>query len=1276
MGGHRGRSAGAFAALLAAIAVFALAAASAQAADGERVFDPELSLIGGCNEEALDPVEDPGCPTTPPAGAHPPNTFANPSAVATDFHGNIYVASYGTQLISTDGRIDIFDSTGRFITEIESEELKNPEGLENLSPLAMAIDSDGVLYVLVETDGTKRQILSYTPCAGYEPEAGEIEYCNAPALVAESGSTYQALAINADNDHLFSNTGGRAIEYGSATEGNPLVRETWAEGACCGPGMAVDATRDLIYVSTQTANIHIEVFDLTSLVGEPPGEYEQVASIEDSDLPKGDLGGFLSVAVDEATGHLFVLDTENKNLYEFDADQNYMTQIEFDLQPEIGAVLGVDNGPTSPNKGYLFVPSHRVGIGHSFAFEESVIVAPEVKSPHAANVSEAEAELVAQVNPGNAETTYRIEYTTEESFEAEEFEGAAVAGEGTLAAGNLDVEVSAVATGLSEATAYRFRVFAENEKGDDEGKASFATYPSLPSEPAACPNALLRTGPSALLPDCRAYELVTLPDTNGRAPLGVVRDPGTFTTRQVSPSGGALPYKVDGGSLPGFEGTGGLLGDPYLATRGSGGWSTTYIGPTGAETESVIAGSTSPDQGYSIWIARGAGTAVVGGDETGYVRFPDGHSELLGQGSLPVTDPRAFGRLISEGGEHIVFTTGGNTPAVQLEPDAAPNGTDAIYDRVPNLETGERETKVVSLKPGDEPFGAGEDATYMGSSLDGEGIAFKVGSTLYLRYRNSETYEIGSGITYAGLAEGGSRLFYLEGAGDLMRFDALAPEGERVTEFTTSGNVTPVFVAGEGSAAYFHSPDVLPSVGEPAENPEGATPLPPAAKATGTLGAKGTGTLTADSTEITDVTTSEGAFEVGMRLSAPGIPNGTTIAAVGAGTLTLSQLATETGARSLTAVGSKTVRSVSVSQGSFAVGMHVSAPGIPVGTTIAAVNSGAQTLTLSEPTTGIGLQEITAWVKQNLYLSREGQISFLGTVTDRDVEGEFIEGIESVDGLGLWTVAANPGFPGRFGVVPARATPDGNVLLFKSRAQLTDYDPAGKAQIYRYDAAAGELQCLSCNPTGQAPSSDATLQTERREGVALFFSQAWLENLRADGRRAFFESSEPLVPADSDGRKDVYQWEAQGVGSCTRPQGCVSLISSPASLREEYLWAVSESGDDVFFFSSDLLVGADADTTASIYDARVGGGFPEDPPPSCAGEGCRPHLTPPPSLPSAASSVRGPGEDVKPRGCAKGKRKVKRAGKVRCVKRKSRKQASRKQADKRRAGAKQKGARR
>jgi hypothetical protein len=1106
----------------------AFAAPSAMAAEGDRVLDPELSLTGGCNVDALDEVRDPGCPyPAPPSG--PSGSFAHPRAVITDSYGNIYVSSFGSNSSGSQGRIDIFDSEGFFVSE-----LKTP------GPTSLAIDSEGNLYVAAEV-GSELRILVFEPDTPYEPDGGNIEYTSPPISLALAGPECSqpslcsfrsasigsiGLAINAENDHLFANFGGLGIaEFTSAAEGNEEVRSIFG-GEGENPGVAVDDARDRLYASVDTNRI--DIFDLNSVVGTPPeDEYEKVGTIDGSDTPLGKFGTQLSVAVDEGTSHVFILDGENTRLYEFDENDEYLRTIQYPFQRVQAGQIGVDNGPQSPNgalsgKGrYLYVPSHKSGTGHSFAFFESQGGPPVVKSAEAVNVAEDETELQAQVNPGNLATNYTFE------FKAEGAESWTAAGGGTIPAGNLDTEVSAVVAGLAPGTRYRFRVFAENEEGSDEGEGTFATYPSLPTEPTPCGNALLRTGPSALLPDCRAYELVTPPDTNGRVPLGTSREPGAFVNRQVSPTGEKVPFKVEGGSIPGLGGTGSQLGDPYVSSRTSAGWSTVYAGPSPVFAPKIVPGSTSPDQGYSFWSATGdSGSAVIGGELTNYVRYPDGHSELVGLGSLG-EDPRAIGQLISEGGDHIIFSTGATNTSVRLESEAAPDNTFAVYDRVPNPITGQRETKVISLKPGDIPFEAGENAVYVGASLDGEGVVFRANNTLYLRYQNAETFQIGIGVEFAGIVEGGDRVFYVEG-GDLKAFD-VESGAPPIVFADTATEVIPVNVSLDGTAAYFVSETAIAGSGP---NPNGDAPQ--------------------------------------------------------AG-------------------------------------------------------------------------------EQNLYLSEEGQISFVGTVTTRDVDGKPAPS-ETVDGLGLWVTAANAPYASRFGLVPARTTPDGSVLLFKSRAVLGDYDPDGHAQIYRYDSVAGELQCLSCNPTGAAASADATLQSESREGSALFHVLAWIENLRADGRRAFFESSEPLVPGDSDGLQDVYEWEDDGVGSCTRSGGCLYLISSGQSLRNDYLWAVSPSGEDVFFLSSDRLVGADTDQTPSIYDARVGGGFPEPVFVVCEGEGCRPHQQPSPPPPTVLSPVLGPGDNVKPRRCAKGKRKVKRGGKVRCVKKKKQRH--------RRAGAKQRGARR
>lgn len=1078
---------------LAALLIFTLAGGAAHAAEEAHVFDPVLSLTGSCEAASatkIDPVLDPGCPD-----AHPPIPFGTPKAVATDFYGNIFVSNGRTV---EEGRIDVFDSSGVFITEVSE-----PTGAWSL-----AVDSDGNLYVV----NAAREIHRFSPTV-YEPEAGKIAYKAEPELVAgKSLSIFVGLAINPANDRLFAHHGTFIAEYGSAEEENKLLDSSIGEGTLFnahGQGLAVDSVQERIYASdhrNSPDSYVIRIFELKA-------PHVLIGTVDGSETPQGKFGSYLSVAADEGTGNFFVYDGEAKVVHEFTQAGKYVTTIEHGFQFVSGSEIAVDNGPKSPNGAldedgrYLYVPSHPNGLGHSFAFGPAPKeFPPKVEAVSFSEVSEDDADLSAIVNPGGLETGYVFEYTTEQKFQEEGgFAGAQVAAEGQIPAGGSNVEVSTSLVGLSPETGYRFRVVATNALGSAEQEGGFTTYSESEVSPP-CANDLFRTGLSALLPDCRAYELVTPADTNARAPTAIGHLGAFFATRPASPAGDAVSFLTEGGTLPGSDGTGSWGGDRYLASRSQDGWISAPAGPTGSESPAPVPGGNSPDQGYFLWETSGEGSAVIDGQVTSYVRYPDGHSELVGRGSLGA-DPRATGKLISEDGGHIIFVSGSRVgaSAVQLEPDAPPDGTKAIYDR-----TADEVTHVVSLLPGDLTPAAGQSASYVGASLDGEGVAFTIGSTLYLRHDNEETYEAAKEATFAGVAEGGGRIFYVK-SGDLFAFDVAS---EEAVPFTESGDVTVVNVASLGTAAYFTSPTVLTEE----ENPNGATPQ--------------------------------------------------------AG-------------------------------------------------------------------------------KENLYLSEEGAISFVSSVTERDVVGEPGEK-ELIPALGNWLRAVGPGtaeLPGRFAFASSRATPDGTALLFESRADLDGYDPEGHVEIYRYDAVDGALECLSCNPTQAPATGEASLQSIRSVSTAPepLSPFALVGNLRADGRRAFFQSEEALVAHDTDGLQDIYEWEAEGVGTCIKPGGCTYLISSGHSDRVDYLFAVSDSGDDVFIRSSDLLLGSDADETPSIYDARVVGGFPENSAQVCQGEGCKPDLWLPPPLPTPGMLPGGGSGKAPSRPCPKGKRKVKQAGKVRCV---------------------------
>src|SRR5262249_15623927 len=146
---------------------------------------------------------------------------------------------------------------------------------------------------------------------------------------------------------------------------------------------------------------------------------------------------------------------------------------------------------------------------------------------------------------------------------------------------------------------------------------------------------------------------------------------------------------------------------------------------------------------------------------------------------------------------------------------------------------------------------------------------------------------------------------------------------------------------------------------------------------------------------------------------------------------------------------------------------------------------------------------------------------------------------------------------------PSRLNPDGTVLLFQSGADLDGYDPEGAPEIYRYDSVGERLRCISCIPTKTPATGGANLEviSPQQGAPPPFTAVGFVPNLRADGKRAIFESTEALVSADNDGVQDVYEWEEQGQGSCTRSGGCVYLISSGRSASDNYLYAISASGN-------------------------------------------------------------------------------------------------------------------
>ncbi len=221
----------------------------------------------------------------------------------------------------------------------------------------------------------------------------------------------------------------------------------------------------------------------------------------------------------------------------------------------------------------------------------------------------------------------------------------------------------------------------------------------------------------------------------------------------------------------------------------------------------------------------------------------------------------------------------------------------------------------------------------------------------------------------------------------------------------------------------------------------------------------------------------------------------------------------------------------------------------------------------------------------------------------------------------------------------SRVTDDGSKLLFVSTTPLEDhngntYDNTDlvtgepDSQVYLYDSSVG-LACVSCNPTNGRPTGPSTIPGAVKNGAGL---RAYKPRVLVDGgKRVFFDSGDAIAPTDTNtqgaggaGVPDPYQWEAQGEGSCTRAEGCTALLSSGRDPTPSLFADASADGSDAYFLTGSSLVGADPGAI-DLYDARIGGGFPEgDEGIPCEGDSCQ-ALPPEPTEPTLTTLLSGTG---------------------------------------------------
>ncbi len=183
------------------------------------------------------------------------------------------------------------------------------------------------------------------------------------------------------------------------------------------------------------------------------------------------------------------------------------------------------------------------------------------------------------------------------------------------------------------------------------------------------------------------------------------------------------------------------------------------------------------------------------------------------------------------------------------------------------------------------------------------------------------------------------------------------------------------------------------------------------------------------------------------------------------------------------------------------------------------------------------------------------------------------------------------------------------------------------------------LSAASCNPCGESRAPWKTVSGPSNNG------------------QVFFQTKEALLPRDTNGQADVYEYSyATGL----------HLISTGTSSSGARLLGSSQSGTDVFFLGRQaLLPGEPNGEFQGIYDARVDGGFPVTEVPVCTtADACRAAPAPEPSIfgEPASQTFSGAGNLAPPGGRALNPPKKVTKKTVKCKKNFVRKRVKKKEA--------------
>jgi hypothetical protein len=425
---------------------------------------------------------------------------------------------------------------------------------------------------------------------------------------------------------------------------------------------------------------------------------------------------------------------------------------------------------------------------------------PTISVDRATEINTDTAALEATINPNSRETTYHWEYGLENCAVTACTQTAPI----TIPAGTAGVPVRTVIENLTPGATYHFRLVAENALGPAVGEDHYFITFTPESGVDTCPNVLVRkqTGAAATA-HCRAYELVSAANTDGYdVESNLIA--GSNPLPGFPDANNRVLYTLRFGGLSGLGDPPNRGGDPYLATRGPEGWTTSYVGLSATGTPSA--------RPFSSTLAEADGsldTFAFGGPETCEPCFPDGSRNMpvrlpggeLVKGMAGAENPPAqpageIAKRFSADGHSFVFGS-----ASRFEP-AGNQGSLSIYER--NLTSGV--TQVVSTEPDGSTMG-GAGIAELDVSADGSHVLIgrqvgtdAAGNPLYDLYMHigSDPHSVAiatptDGALYAGMTADGSTVYFTttgqlagdsDSGADLFRA-TVTPTGATVARVST-----------------------------------------------------------------------------------------------------------------------------------------------------------------------------------------------------------------------------------------------------------------------------------------------------------------------------------------------------------------------------------------------------------------------------------------------------------------------------------------------------------